>query len=365
MARSSAHAISAMVSIVMLVWPFNRRADDRTDRTSSRRSKHADDRIRPGEVDPHEVPRAVGIVADQQSVGRVVFPGVAGDPGRQDLAQSPTFMLAQSRGMLCHRRSSSSGGSNTAVVFPASSARSIGAALFIDSSGSYCIDPDDSYCPVAMKPRDGATCRPLRIERIFQRTPTASGQQQRLACGRRGKAPWQSTNPSRPAERPLPTPRRAAHKGHHDATPPPCPGRPRAYAPDPAAPPGRACDMPGCPEAGEYRAPKSRTNLNDYHWFCLEHVRAYNAGWDFYKGMSPAEVEAQLRADTSWQRPTWPIGSLGYSGVGRGRAEGPAAHPGRGADEGARSGRTRTRRRRNCGNRWRRWACLGRRRWMR
>src|SRR4051794_4384413 len=85
------------------------------------------------------------------------------------------------------------------------------------------------------------------------------------------------------------------------------PTRPRAYAPDPAAP-GRLCDTPDCPAAGEYRAPKSRTRLNDYYWFCLEHVRAYNAGWDFYKGMSPAEVEAQLRADTSWQRPTWPLG---------------------------------------------------------
>jgi hypothetical protein len=71
--------------------------------------------------------------------------------------------------------------------------------------------------------------------------------------------------------------------------------------------------MPGCPEAGEYRAPKSRTTLNDYHWFCLDHVRAYNAGWDYYKGMSPAEVEAQLRADTVGQRPTWPIGSLGHT----------------------------------------------------
>ena len=91
------------------------------------------------------------------------------------------------------------------------------------------------------------------------------------------------------------------------------PTRPRAYAPDPAAPPGRPCDMPDCHELGEYRAPKSRATLNDYYWFCLEHVRAYNAGWDFYKGMSPAEVEAQLRADTSWQRPTWPIGSLGHA----------------------------------------------------
>jgi hypothetical protein len=53
--------------------------------------------------------------------------------------------------------------------------------------------------------------------------------------------------------------------------------------------------------------------LNDYHWFCLDHVRAYNAGWDFYKGMSPAEVEAQLRADTGWQRPTWPLGRLGHN----------------------------------------------------
>lgn len=90
------------------------------------------------------------------------------------------------------------------------------------------------------------------------------------------------------------------------------PNRPRAYAPDPMATPGRGCDMPGCAEAGEYRAPKSRSRLNDYHWFCLEHVRAYNAGWDYYKGMSPAEMEAAVRADTSWQRPTWPLGRLGH-----------------------------------------------------
>jgi len=69
--------------------------------------------------------------------------------------------------------------------------------------------------------------------------------------------------------------------------------------------------MPGCLAAGEYRAPKSRKTLNEYFWFCLEHVRAYNSSWDFYKGMSPAEVEAQLRSDTSWQRPTWPLGRLG------------------------------------------------------
>ena len=88
--------------------------------------------------------------------------------------------------------------------------------------------------------------------------------------------------------------------------------RPRAYAPDPDAP-GQTCDMPGCSEAGAYRAPKSRGTLRDYFWFCLEHVRGYNASWDYYKGMTPGEIEMQLRADTAWQRPTWPLGRLGGS----------------------------------------------------
>jgi len=87
--------------------------------------------------------------------------------------------------------------------------------------------------------------------------------------------------------------------------------RTKAFAPDPAAPAGRSCDHPGCALDGAYRAPKSRTSINEYYWFCLEHVREYNASWDFYKGMTPGQIEAQTRADTGWQRPTWPLGSLG------------------------------------------------------
>ena len=86
--------------------------------------------------------------------------------------------------------------------------------------------------------------------------------------------------------------------------------RSRAFAPDPDAP-GRRCDIQGCPEDGGYRAPKSRTSLNDYWWFCLEHVRAYNGSWDYYKGMTPGQIEAQIRADTQWQRPSWPLGRIG------------------------------------------------------
>src|SRR5437870_509189 len=41
-------------------------------------------------------------------------------------------------------------------------------------------------------------------------------------------------------------------------------------------PPTRLCDHPGCEAGGDYRAPRSRLELDCYYWFCLEHVRAYN-----------------------------------------------------------------------------------------
>ena len=77
--------------------------------------------------------------------------------------------------------------------------------------------------------------------------------------------------------------------------------------------PQRACDAAGCASAGEFRAPRSRSSLNEYLWFCLPHVREYNSSWDYYKGMGPSEIEANLRSDTGWQRPTWPLGRLGGS----------------------------------------------------
>ena len=64
---------------------------------------------------------------------------------------------------------------------------------------------------------------------------------------------------------------------------------------------------------GEYRAPRSRKNLNEYFWFCLDHVRAYNAAWDYYRGMNADEIEAARRADTVGWRPSWPMGSARHA----------------------------------------------------
>lgn len=69
----------------------------------------------------------------------------------------------------------------------------------------------------------------------------------------------------------------------------------------------RLCGWPDCREPGEHRAPVSRDRLNEYHWFCLDHVRIYNRSWNYYVGMSDAEVESCVRSDTTWNRPSWPF----------------------------------------------------------
>ncbi|MCH7487556.1 MAG: J domain-containing protein [Proteobacteria bacterium] len=74
----------------------------------------------------------------------------------------------------------------------------------------------------------------------------------------------------------------------------------------------RACEWPGCREPGAHRAPRSRQNLRSYRWFCLSHVREYNKGWSYYEGMNEAEIEADVRLDTVWRRPSWRLGMGGF-----------------------------------------------------
>jgi hypothetical protein len=73
----------------------------------------------------------------------------------------------------------------------------------------------------------------------------------------------------------------------------------------------RTCDWPGCTGAGEYRAPKARDRLREYHWFCLDHVREYNRSWDYFAGMTPGQIERLTRSDVTWRRPSWRLGGRG------------------------------------------------------
>lgn len=75
----------------------------------------------------------------------------------------------------------------------------------------------------------------------------------------------------------------------------------------------RPCAHSKCLDEGIYRAPKSRYHLesgvDDWYWFCLIHVRDYNAQWNYYTNMSETQIEQERRADMTWQRPSWPLGS--------------------------------------------------------
>jgi DnaJ-domain-containing protein 1 len=78
------------------------------------------------------------------------------------------------------------------------------------------------------------------------------------------------------------------------------------------APGACTCAWAGCEAPGVHKAPKDRS-LSSYVMFCLDHVRAYNAKWDFHIHMSPADIEAEIRRMVTWDRPTWPMGQTGHA----------------------------------------------------
>jgi hypothetical protein len=67
----------------------------------------------------------------------------------------------------------------------------------------------------------------------------------------------------------------------------------------------RACDHPGCRVAASARAPKSRDMLNEHYWFCQPHAADYNRNWNFFAGMTEAEVRARVEQSALGDRPTW------------------------------------------------------------
>lgn len=64
------------------------------------------------------------------------------------------------------------------------------------------------------------------------------------------------------------------------------------------------CEMPGCQENAEHRAPKHR-GLNEYYMFCFDHIKEYNKAWDFFEGMSEREVQDHMLKSMYGDRPTW------------------------------------------------------------
>jgi hypothetical protein len=54
------------------------------------------------------------------------------------------------------------------------------------------------------------------------------------------------------------------------------------------------------------RAPKARDLLNEHYWFCQAHAAEYNRNWDFFAGMSEAQIRAKQQDELfTGGRPTW------------------------------------------------------------
>ena len=71
----------------------------------------------------------------------------------------------------------------------------------------------------------------------------------------------------------------------------------------------RVCDHEGCQEPGQYRAPKSPDSLDEFYWFCKDHVREYNLKWNFFNGSTEEDFMGQVDSDRVWGRKTAPFGS--------------------------------------------------------
>ncbi|HEV2815966.1 MAG TPA: J domain-containing protein [Allosphingosinicella sp.] len=83
---------------------------------------------------------------------------------------------------------------------------------------------------------------------------------------------------------------------------------------------GRAqrCAQSGCDAAGEYRAPgdcgASFDGPGEWRWFCLDHVRAFNSGYNYFEGMSADEISAAQNAYGGWDRETRAFAANGSPG---------------------------------------------------
>lgn len=68
---------------------------------------------------------------------------------------------------------------------------------------------------------------------------------------------------------------------------------------------GRICEAAGCGEEGAFRAPGLREpnaeGPGEWRWFCLAHVREFNATYDWFQGMSPDEILHAQSPIAGWE----------------------------------------------------------------
>src|SRR6185503_5902555 len=123
------------------------------------------------------------------------------------------------------------------------------------------------------------------------------------------------------------------------------------------------CEHKGCDDPGVCKAPKplaartihvpgQRVAAEDSHWFCQRHAAEYNQTYDFFEGMTEAEITAFQASAGFGHKPTWRFGGGAVGAAGRAaRMNNPRSwrgarewlYNGPAANAGERRGRDRTR----------------------
>ncbi len=80
------------------------------------------------------------------------------------------------------------------------------------------------------------------------------------------------------------------------------------------------CQAPGCDEPGQFRAPGPRgagfDGPGQSLWFCLDHVREFNAAYNWFEGMSAEEIVAAQHPAAGWANSSTTRAFRADAGVG-------------------------------------------------
>jgi len=68
------------------------------------------------------------------------------------------------------------------------------------------------------------------------------------------------------------------------------------------------CQWDGCKEAGTHRAPVGRMKEGEYFRFCVDHVREYNKGYNYFSGLRDTDIARFQKEALTGHRPTWQMG---------------------------------------------------------
>lgn len=73
------------------------------------------------------------------------------------------------------------------------------------------------------------------------------------------------------------------------------------------------CQWKGCDDVAEHKAPVGRGQEGRYYQFCAEHIRQYNANYNYFQGMSETEVQDFQKDAITGHRPTWKTGANAWA----------------------------------------------------